>query len=228
MKLSSDRTAHLELLISRPAREAATLSLVLLIILAAFGEIGIQTAEAGGWWPILLEGPQSVLPLRLLTILAWDILLWLILSACLGPAIERGRRGEFLLGFLLTLTLWRLVFRATATLFNPNGFVPPPVGVHSLLVIWTVIILLGIGKLELAQYCGLADRSWEAPVLGALAWHHRKDAVFTFLMGLALSWGWWGGSVAQADQVLSLVKIGLLGNAAFGLSRRCLQHLGSG
>jgi hypothetical protein len=143
--------------------------------------------------------------------------------------LERGeyasRRWEALLGLGVTVTLWRLVFLSGLALATGPGAEGALSGRRDLLALWLTVGLVLAGKERLARSLEATDRREQSPLLGALAWHHRKDGVFSVLLALSLTWGFLGGSAGRAELVLNLVKILLLGGAAEKLTRRCVGEV---
>jgi len=221
----SPRLSHLERIFRRVTGGAAVIFLVLGAFLLITHEFELVFLRDGTQNRCVLTFLRPVFSERVATIFGWDLALFLAAVFGLGLIGRTGRRGEALLGLVLVLDLWRVVLTSFWRLLSLPGveLIPDPLpGTGETLVF---VVLLGIGKEWLASTCTDADTRFDSPLLEVFCWHHRKDAVFNLLFGLALAGGLVGFAPARLEYFAHVVKIWLLGTASFGITVRCMRLL---
>lgn len=219
----------------------------LLVLLGLSGEIGCTLVNAGGVQVLHIDLAAPRFAPLMLAMVGWDLLVfglaWFFLArippdrpgagshgaqndVCPGATTggTDGTRGRVVLSLALSLALWRVVAgRVWALATDAPGLTAA--SSSEILAWWVYAALVAVVKEPIAQTLLEEDERQDSPLLAVFAWHHRKDGVFSLLGALGLSLVAAGMPAPVVEDLQNLVKIGLLGSAAWGISLRCLARL---
>lgn len=209
------------------AAVVAALVIFVLQILLAFvnGELSWVIQRPGGGWLISIQGGRALLFPKALEIILWDVLLFGAAMLVLHRPGWYTPALEALAAFTFCLLLWRIVLVNLGMIAFPSWVAAEmsrSPGVWETLFFLAILV---VGKETIYRRLVGLDKELDSPLLAFFSWHHRKDAVFNVLYGLAVLGGLAGLSSERLFMLFAFVKVLLLGSAALDISGRCLQRL---
>ena len=196
----------------------------LILLLFLFGEIQAQSWTDFSGWHIVLNSPSDYFLRWFFGILAWDIF-WLGVFLAVHRSVftQTSLHAENVFTLFAVLFFWRLVWQNFLTIWSPEQAKIAFFAGSPEILLGTTLLILFV-KESLFRLFSEADRLWNSPFMQVMAWHHRKDGVFTLFASLAIFGGSNDWPRMGFEQVFAAAKVLLLGTAAFTITQRCFLN----
>ncbi|MBP7634027.1 hypothetical protein KBA41_07635 [Candidatus Ozemobacteraceae bacterium] len=215
---------------------AVAMAFLMIAGLVAAGHLGL--AGEGLSWGLAVREPALVS--RIAVITAWDLGSSFLVLRWWRKPLWNSPIGEALLTLIASLILWRVLLGVGINLVDaafPSllpawaiAYAPPlnadlagsGVGLAGL---WLFTCVLATAKETIARQLLRLDERADSPLCCLFAWHHRKDAMFSFLGCLAFTATAMTLSPRTAGILVAFVKFLLLGSASLAIFHRCALQL---
>lgn len=236
MAFDEARREAVEGRITEALDRAVALAFLVTAGLVAAGHLGLS----GATFFVSLVAREPVLAYRITSIAAWDLGISFLVLNCWKKRLWNSRSGEALLTLIASLVLWRVLLGVGINLTDTilPGLLPswaiayaPPLNADlagssvGLAGLWLFSVALCPAKEAIARMLFASDNRHDSPLCSLLAWHHRKDAVFTLLGTIAATVLPWGVSPRTAGVFVAVTKLLLLGSASLAIFHRCVFRL---